>query len=72
MQVLVFATSLKPCIWYLFKLSAIVDNIATGDSILIDTYAPNDPGNGNFTDVKDGFVAYDDEARVVIRTFKAN
>ena len=53
---------------YAFKLSAIVDNIATGDSILIDTYAPKVNDNGNFTDVKDGFVTYDDDARVVIRT----
>ncbi|MBP3519417.1 MAG: hypothetical protein J6K31_13690 [Parabacteroides sp.] len=53
---------------YAFKLSAVVDNIATGDSILIDTYAPEVVASGNFTDVKDGFVTYDDDARVVIRT----
>ncbi|RDU50729.1 hypothetical protein DWU89_01695 [Parabacteroides acidifaciens] len=53
---------------YAFALSAVIDNIATGDSILIDTYAPNVGDNGNFTDVKDGFVTYEDEARVVIRT----
>ncbi|MBC5634903.1 DUF6383 domain-containing protein [Parabacteroides hominis] len=53
---------------YAFKLSAVIDNIATGDSILIDTYAPEKNDNGNYTDVKDGFVKYEKEARVVIRT----
>ena len=53
---------------YAFKLSAVIDNIATGDSILIDTYAPEKNNNGNYTDVKDGFVTYTNEAHVVIRT----
>ncbi|WP_455644032.1 DUF6383 domain-containing protein [Parabacteroides sp.] len=53
---------------YAFALSAVVNDIATSDSILIDTYAPEKNNNGNYTDVKDGFVTYDDKARVVIRT----
>ena len=52
---------------YAFKLSAMVDNITTGDSILIDTYAPKVDGTtNNYTNVN-GRVAYD-KARVVIRT----